>query len=160
MNILGVDIGYDRCGFAIIDSESNLLIDSGIILTDKSLPFPERLRILREDMITIKKKYYPEAICIEKLFFYRKNQTFEKICMSKGVALELFSDILIQEVEPLKVKNKITGIGNASKEDMREILSQRLKMNFEKYVDDEIDAICLGLYMSENIKLEKLYNKT
>lgn len=158
MVILGLDIGYDRCGFAVIDAHKKTIIDSGLVLTAKTLDFAKRLKILRKDLLYIKNKYNPEGICLERLFFNRKNETFERICMSKGVVLELFCNTRILEVEPLKVKREITGVGNASKYDMKKALSQRLNLNFDKYIDDEIDAICLGLYFAEHLQFEKLYN--
>lgn len=160
MVIFGLDIGYDRCGFSVIDVDTKRVIESGLVITEKKLDFSKRLKIIREDLLSIKNKYNPEGICVERLFFNRKNKIFEKICMSKGVVLELFSNTMIFEVEPLKVKKEMTGIGNASKDDMKKALSQRLNLNFDKYVDDEIDAICLGLYFAEHLEFQKLYNES
>ncbi len=153
MIILGIDIGYDRCGFAVVDADIMNVIDSGVILTDRELSFVKRLRVLREDMLYIQNKYLPMGVCIEKLFFYRKNKVFEKICMSKGVVLEIFADTVIYEIEPSKMKKDITGFGNATKEDIKKALSLRLGINFEDYIDDELDAISLALYGAQHTRL-------
>ncbi len=153
MIVLGVDVGYDRCGFAAVDVNTMNVVDSGIILTDKKQPFVKRLRVLREDMLYIQNKYFPVGVCIEKLFFYRRNKVFEKICMSKGVVLEIFADTVIHEIEPSKMKKGIAGFGNATKEDIKQALSFRLGINFDGYIDDELDAISLALYGAQNIRL-------
>jgi crossover junction endodeoxyribonuclease RuvC len=159
MIVLGLDIGYDRCGFALFDFEKEQLVYSGVILTDKSLDIQTRLKELRKDLAFIKKKYKPEAISIEKLFFNRKNTVFEKICMSKGVAFELFSDLRIIEVEPNKAKKDILGNGSLKKSEIRPIVEKIMKMDFKGFIDDEVDAIFLALYLIQFLKLEKMYNR-
>ncbi|BDQ04710.1 MAG: crossover junction endodeoxyribonuclease RuvC [Candidatus Dojkabacteria bacterium] len=153
MTILGIDVGYDRCGFAVVDVNTMNVMDSGVILTDRELSFIKRLRVLREDMLYIQNKYFPVGVCIEKLFFYRRNKVFEKICMSKGVVLEIFADTVIYEIEPSKMKKDITGFGKATKEDIKKALSLRLGVNLEDYIDDELDAISLALYGAQNTRL-------
>lgn len=156
---LGLDIGYDRCGFAFIDLETEKLLDSGVIITDKKLSIQRRLKILRDDLCIIKKKFKPELVCIEKLFFNRKNLVFEKICMSKGVALELFCESKVIEVEPKKAKKEVLGSGNVTKSEVKDTLGMFMKIDFSKYLDDEVDAIYLALYAAKLEQFEKLYNK-
>lgn len=159
MICLGLDIGYDRCGFAFIDTNQNdKLIDSGVILTEKTLPIQKRLQILRSDLATIKKKYKPDIVCIERLFFYRRNSVFEKICMSKGVALELFSNSEVIEIEPKKSKKEVLGDGNLKKGEIKEVMGKLLKTDFSGYLDDEVDAICLAIYAAQLEKFKKMYN--
>lgn len=158
MITIGLDIGYDRCGFAVVETNGELILESGIIVTDKSLPINRRLNVLRNDLEFIKKKYSPVAVCIEKLFFYRKNRVFEKICMSKGVALELFCESLIIEIEPKKAKKEIVGHGDATKNDIKKLLGLLLSIDFTEHMDDEVDAIYLGLYsarylLSKNLQI-------
>lgn len=153
MYILGLDIGYDRCGFAVFDIDSDNLLESGVITTDQNILFKERLRVLREDLMYIKNKFNPNALSIETLFFYRKNKVFEKICMAKGVAIEVFSDIDVFEIEPAKLKKLITGNGKAKKKDIRKSVSLILNYNFKNTTDDELDAIALGIYLKYLLKV-------
>lgn len=153
MSILGLDIGYDRCGFAVFSLITGDLVEFGVIVTDQSILFKNRLKILREDLLYIKNKFKPIAISIESLFFYRKNKIFEKICMAKGVALEVFSDIDIFEIEPAKLKKIITGDGKAKKKDIRKSISLMLNHNFKSTTDDELDAIALGLYLKTQLNV-------
>ena len=101
---------------------------------------------------------FTDIVCIEKLFFNRKNMVFEKICMSKGVALELFCEERIVEVEPKKAKKEILGSGNVTKQDVKDTLGILMKIDFSKYLDDEVDAIYLALYAGKLLSMEKLYN--
>lgn len=163
MIFLGLDIGFDRCGFAVLaydyKTRKQEILYAGSILTDKKLSIAERLKILHDDLISIKKKYQPEYMCIEKLFFNRENSTFEKVCMSKGIALMLFSDISILEVEPNRVKSVIVGNGHAKKPEIRMITEKILNRSLTKMYDDTIDAICLAMYHIEVRRVEKLQSK-
>lgn len=163
MVFLGIDIGYDRCGVAILDhdikSNTTEIVFAGSILTDKKDSIAIRLKVLYDDLLTVKKKYSPEFMCIEKLFFNRKNSTFEKVCMSKGIAEMLFSEIEILEIEPKVVKSNVIGNGNATKSEIRTILEKILNRSLAKIYDDTIDAICLAKYQIEVIRVEKLQGK-
>lgn len=160
MNFLGIDIGYDRCGVCVIDfsidKNSFEIVFAGSIITDKKLSFKERLKILDDDLRFIKNKYNPSYMCIEKLFFNRKNMIFEKICMSKGVALLVFNDIEILEIEPKRVKNVVVGDGNATKSQIKEVLEKLLNKDLSKVLDDTLDALCLALYNIDQYKIESL----
>jgi crossover junction endodeoxyribonuclease RuvC len=163
MVFLGLDIGFDRCGFAVLAYDSrtrkNEILYAGSILTDKKLSIGERLKILHDDLLFIKQKYEPEYMCIEKLFFNRENSTFEKVCMSKGIAMMLFSDIQTLQVEPNKVKSTIVGNGHAKKPEIRMITEKLLNRSLAKMYDDTIDAICLALYHIEVERVENLKTK-
>lgn len=153
-NILGIDVGYDRCGYAVIELSTANIINSGVIKTDALLVFKNRLRKLRHKMIYIKSRFKPKAISMELLFFYRKNKIFEKICMAKGVITEVFADLDIYEIEPAKMKKFTTGYGKAKKKDMRLSLKKMVAIDLKSKCDDEIDAIALGLYL-RNFLLNK-----
>ncbi len=163
MIFLGIDIGYDRCGICILDhnydnNEVKLLF-AGSILTDKTLTISSRLKIIHDDLLFIKEKYSPDHVSIEKLFFNRKNSVFEKICMSKGVAMMLFQDSNIVEVEPKVVKKNIVGDGSANKAQIKHFLSSVMKSDLSKVLDDTLDALCLALYNIDMVKYEQLHKR-
>ncbi len=158
MVILGLDIGYDRCGVCIIDE--GIIVFSGLIITDKTLTTSKRLNILRNDLVDIKNKYKPDKVGIEKLFFNRKNIIFEKVCMSKGVALELFCDCEIHEIEPKRIKKEVIGNGDADKKEVAAVLSKLINTDLTNYMDDVVDAIAIAFYVEQINILEKMYNKS
>lgn len=158
MVIMGLDIGYDRCGVCILNEDGSIEF-SCLIVTDKKDHIKDRLHTLHEDLLEIKKKYNPNAVAVERLFFNRKNSTFEKICMSKGIAMELFSNCEIEEIEPKRMKKELIGSGDADKEMVKLALSKILSANLDSYMDDVTDAIGLALFLHQKYKLEKMYNK-
>jgi crossover junction endodeoxyribonuclease RuvC len=160
MIFLGIDIGYDRCGFAVLEyakgSRNPSILSAGCITTSKEEDIFARLKSLSDDLVSIKNKYNPDYVSIEKLFFNRKNSTFEKVCMAKGVAGSIFSQCNICEVEPNTMKKYITGHGGANKKDIKIILEKILSMNLDKMYDDTIDALCLALYHCDSVKIQNM----
>lgn len=153
MIFLGIDIGFDRCGFGILEFEMQTkklsVISAGCITTNRQESIAKRLKCLTDDLNEIKHKYNPEFVSIEKLFFNRKNPTFEKVCMAKGVAMSVFASSELLEIEPKTMKKFITGSGNAGKAEIKAVLERILKIELKKIYDDTIDAIALGMYHAE-----------
>ena len=166
MTFLGIDIGFDRCGYAVLGTKGGEeegvmmrneveVVSAGVGGTDKGVGVEARLRVLYEDLVSLKKKYEPNYVSIEKLFFHRKNMTFEKICMAKGVAMLAFYDCEILEIEPKRMKREIIGDGNVKKSEIRPILEQLLGYSLQGVYDDTIDAVCLALYHERLVKFTK-----
>ena len=131
------------------------ILSAGCITTSRDEPIQLRLRCLSEDLNAIKQKYNPTHLSIEKLFFNRKNSTFEKICMAKGIALEIFADLEIEQIEPNKMKSYMTGNGKADKKEIKFVLEKILDRKLDKVLDDTIDAVCLALYHIDLVKFLK-----
>jgi crossover junction endodeoxyribonuclease RuvC len=77
--ILGIDPGYDRCGFALIEKngQKDLLINSVCFETDRKNEHPQRLLAVGLEFTRWLKKYSPDYIGIESVFF-EKNQLKEQ----------------------------------------------------------------------------------
>ncbi|MCX8034908.1 MAG: crossover junction endodeoxyribonuclease RuvC [Candidatus Dojkabacteria bacterium] len=156
MKILGIDIGYDRCGYAVFDLRSPIgPIDYGLIVTEKNVEMRLRLRKLKNALYENLSSHNIELVVLEKLFYNRKNTVFEKICMAKGVIMEFFADIKVIELEPKKVKKDILGSGDLNKSDIKRILKRIIHVdNMDRLKDDVIDAILLGYY---GVRLVQFY---
>ena len=78
MRILGIDPGTAIVGFSIIEYENKKinLLDYGCIYTDKNLPMEERLLEIFNGIEDIIKKYSPEHMAIEELFYFKNNIFF------------------------------------------------------------------------------------
>ena len=66
---------------------------------------------------------------------------------ARGVALLLAAENNLKVVEftPLEVKMAMTGYGRAEKDQVRKMVLAMLKINDNKKLDDEIDAIAIAL---------------
>ena len=89
MRILGIDPGTAIVGFSIIEYENKKinLLDYGCIYTDKNLPMEERLLEIFNSIENIIKKYSPEHMAIEELFYFKNNKTVISVGEARGVIL-------------------------------------------------------------------------
>lgn len=149
MRILGLDPGLAILGFGIIDTNGNRIkmVDYGIINTEPSLSFPERLKLLYDDLDFLIKRYQPDEVSIEELFFYRNVTTAIKVAQARGVQVLccLNNNLKIFEYTPLQVKQGITGYGRAKKTDVQECVRSFLNMKERPQPDDAADALALAI---------------
>lgn len=154
--ILAIDPGYDRCGVAIIDTGT--VAYSTCITTDKRDAHEARLAFVYGSLEQLLKEHRPEAIALETLFFSVNKTSAIKVAEARGVVLLLagLHDLAVVELSPQEVKLAMTGAGNASKEQVQKMVSLTLKIDMDKKIDDEIDAIALGIAASQKLRVENL----
>jgi crossover junction endodeoxyribonuclease RuvC len=90
-----------------------------------------KLAHIRERVSGIIQSYLPDELAIEAPFFGKNVQSMLKLGRAQGVAMAaaLERDIPITEYAPLKIKMSITGNGQASKEQVADMLKRILKLN-------------------------------
>ena len=156
MLILGIDPGFERMGCAVLEKSpgGEKLIYSSCLVSSKNDPHEKRLLVLAEGLKKIIKKFKPDAMAIEKLFFTANQKTALKVAEARGVALLLAAEnnFKVFEFTPLEVKMAMTGYGRAEKDQVRKMVLAMLKMDNSKKpageagkLDDEIDAIAIAL---------------
>lgn len=149
MRILGIDPGTAIVGFSIIEYENKKinLLDYGCIYTDKNLPMEERLLEIFNGIEDIIKKYSPEHMAIEELFYFKNNKTVISVGEARGVILLAGkkNGLSIQGYTPLQVKIGITGYGKADKKQVQLMVKTLLKMKEIPKPDDAADAIAIAI---------------
>ena len=88
MRIFGVDPGTATTGYGVLDivgPNSFIYIGSGIVQTKKDRSMPERLQIVRADMLCLIQQYKPDIVVIEQLFFFRNATSFNRVSINRGV---------------------------------------------------------------------------
>ena len=119
MRILGIDPGYAIVGYGIVEYDGFRFdaVAYGAVTTPAKEKFPERLRMIYEDLSFLVKKYQPDHLAIEKLYFNTNTTTAIDVAQARGVILLCATEngIPIFEYTPLQVKQAITGYGRAEK---------------------------------------------
>ncbi|MCX6731428.1 MAG: crossover junction endodeoxyribonuclease RuvC [Candidatus Parcubacteria bacterium] len=149
MIILGIDPGFDRMGCAVIKKENNKenLLYSTCLITDRKLTYEKRLLSLGKEIKKIIKKFRPNVIAVEKVFFFKNQKTVMRIAEVRGIILYLSaaSNIPVKEFTPLQIKMGMTGYGRAEKQQVQKMVSATLKIKKTPKYDDEMDAIAIAL---------------
>lgn len=147
--ILGLDPGYGRLGFGVLDRNGRgelTYVTCGVITTDKDLLMSERLREIAHDLRTLIDKHQPELVVLEELFFAKNTTTGLKVAEVRGVIqlLAIESGALCVEVKPVEVKMAVTGQGNADKKQMQKMITMLLKLDAVPQPDDAADALAIA----------------
>jgi crossover junction endodeoxyribonuclease RuvC len=151
MRVIGIDPGTARLGYAVLDFNNNnslpVIIDCGIISTNKSYSDAQRLMEIRADLLLILDKHKPQFASIEKLFFFKNLKTIIPVAQARGVCLELLVNqgLEVCEYTPLEMKKNITGNGMAKKDFVSKVIHEYLGLKQAIKPDDAVDAIGLAL---------------
>lgn len=128
--ILGIDPGTNIMGYGIIrcDGEKIELIVMDVFNLKKYPSHTDKLKKIFEQTLAIIKKYKPEELSIEAPFYGKNVQSMLKLGRAQGAAISaaLYKNIPIYEYSPRKIKQSITGNGNASKEQVAAMLKNIL----------------------------------
>jgi crossover junction endodeoxyribonuclease RuvC len=150
MKIISIDPGYERLGVAILEKnkgEKEKLIFSECFKTSAKIPHHERLSLIGNRIKEVIKKWKPEALATEKLFFSGNQKTAMLVAEARGVILFTGSSVGLQvfEYTPNDVKIAITGYGRSEKKQMINMVRKLIVCPANTNSDDEFDAIAIGL---------------
>lgn len=147
--ILGIDPGTAVLGYGIIREQGNniSLITMGVVkmgyLDDHALKLQ---RIFKKTTALIE-EYKPDSVALEAPFYGKNIQVMLKLGRAQGVAMAaaLNFDIPIFEYAPRKIKQSVTGNGNATKEQVAGMLKSLLKFNESPEFLDATDGLAVAV---------------
>lgn len=149
MSIIAIDPGYDRCGVAILSQEKGVahIIYSTCLTTKKSDSQEKRLASIYTELQALILSHTPSHLILETLFFSVNKKTALKVAEARGAILLLagLHNLSLIELAPQTVKIALTGVGNASKEQVTKMVHLLFPQQNKGVLDDEIDAIALGV---------------
>lgn len=147
--ILGIDPGTIVLGYGIIEVERNKinLLSMGVIQLSKYDDALEKLKIIYEKIQGLIENYHPHACAIETPFFGKNVQSMLKLGRAQGVAIAsaLTNQVPVFEYSPKKIKQSITGNGNASKEQVAAMLQRLCYFELQPKFFDATDGLAAAL---------------
>lgn len=152
MIILGIDPGFERMGCAVLEKSptGESVLYSTCVTTNRQDAHEKRLLVLAKGLRKIIKKFRPNIVAVEKLFFTTNQKTAIKVAEARGVILLTAAENRLPVIEftPLEVKMALTGYGKAEKIQVKRMVLAILKRETIPKSDDEIDAIAVALTCS------------
>jgi crossover junction endodeoxyribonuclease RuvC len=147
--ILGIDPGTIIMGFGLIAVKQKgiELLDMGILKLSTTDDAYKRLEKIHNKVSELIKKYKANDFAIEAPFFGKNVQSMLKLGRAQGVAIAaaMQAGLPICEYSPKKIKQSITGNGNAGKEQVMKMLQQILAFKEEPKYMDATDALAVAL---------------
>ena len=163
MLILGLDPGMAETGWGIIrrlktnpssakrKSENKNgfeTVSYGCIKTFVGQSLPQRLLVLRNELQQIIRKYEPDCLAIEQLFFGRNSKTAMIVGLARGVTMVTAAekDIPVFEYQGLRVKLNLAGHGRCSKRGMQSAVRRILNLRSLPRPQHASDALAVAIY--------------
>jgi len=115
-----------------------------------------RLQLIHKKVESLIKKYKPTEFAIEAPFFGKNVQSMLKLGRAQGVAIAaaISAGLSVTEYSPKKVKQAITGNGNADKEQIFKMLKRILGLKEAPQYFDATDALAVAVchhYQTSNV---------
>lgn len=158
--ILGIDPGTIAMGYGLIEVEGNhiTLIDLGVLKPGKVNDGYKKLQLIFNTVSGLITRYQPDSFAIEAPFFGKNVQSMLKLGRAQGVAIAaaMRHGLDITEYSPKKVKQSITGNGNADKEQVLKMLQQLMVFKATPKQYDATDALAVAVchFFQENSVLK------
>ena len=147
--ILGIDPGTNVMGYGLIHctGEKMKVIQFGVIHLSKYKNHEIKLKKIFERVTELIKEYLPDEVALEAPFFGKNVQSMLKLGRAQGVAMAaaLNRGMPIHEYAPKKVKQSVTGNGNASKEQVAHMIQMLLKFEEAPKLLDATDALAVAI---------------
>lgn len=147
--ILGIDPGTVIMGYSIIEVVNNIITVKEI----NALKLPakkdnyERLQLIHQRVTVLMNLYHPKELAIEAPFFGKNVQSMLKLGRAQGVAIAAAMNfgIPVTEYSPKRVKQSITGNGNADKEQIWKMLLNIVSLENKPNHFDATDALAVAI---------------
>jgi crossover junction endodeoxyribonuclease RuvC len=160
--ILGIDPGTVVMGYGIIAVTNNkpALLEMSILKLSGKLDHYQRLQAIHQKVTELIARFHPDCFAIEAPFFGKNVQSMLKLGRAQGVAIAaaIAAGLDVSEYSPKKVKQSITGNGNADKDQVWKMLQHilTLKPADLTYLDSS-DALAVALchHFQDNPLLKK-----
>ncbi len=161
MIVLGIDPGLSLTGWGVVASRGRnglTLIEYGCIKTESGKSLCERLKEINHTIRDLIKKFNPEVMAVEELFFAKEAKTVASVGQARGAILLAAVDegLTVFEYNPRKVKIALTGYGSADKLQIQRMVKGLLGLADIPKPDDAADAVAIAVCHLNSAKLNSL----
>ena len=157
MRILGVDPGTVNMGWGVIESDNaqTAYVNCGILKQQSGSEMGGRLLFFYEELLKIIEKYHPAVCAVESPFVGENIRSAFVLGKAQGIAIlaAAAKGLRVVEYPPNLVKQRLSGYGHSSKEQMQTMLALLLNMENLPKQTDATDALAIALchHMQEQI---------
>ena len=160
MKIIGIDPGLVQTGYGIINVNNNQtsLIDYGIIKPQPKDSLANRLLAIFNDVCEIISNHNPQIFAIEEVFYGKNVKSSMRLGQARGASMVAAASkgIPVYEYSARKVKQSVTGNGNAHKTQVQFMVKAKLKMDHNPEPMDAADALAIALCHDHQFRMADL----
>jgi crossover junction endodeoxyribonuclease RuvC len=125
----------------------------GSIKTWAKLGLGDRLEIIYLRLADLIKKYHPDMMAIEELFFCNNAKTALIVGQARGVVVLAAKINRVRSIEftPFQVKQAVSAYGHAGKNQVQKMVQLILKLKDLPKPDDAADALAIAICALNNL---------
>ena len=159
--ILGIDPGTLLMGYSVIEAfKNNFTIKTiDVLKLSAKKDHYQRLQLIHQRIMELVEEFTPDACAIEAPFFGKNVQSMLKLGRAQGVAIAaaMSKNIPVTEYSPKKVKQSITGNGNADKDQVFKMLQRLTALPDKPKYYDATDALAVAIchHFGDSIGIKK-----
>ena len=148
--LLGIDPGTNVLGYAVVEVQAKKklhIVEMGVVkMSHFDNPY-DKLGKIFERLVAIIKHHRPTAMAVEAPFFGKNVQSMLKLGRAQGVAIAagISQRLEVTEYSPKKIKQSVTGNGNAAKEQVAAMLEMTLQADLSEQYLDATDALAAAV---------------
>ena len=147
--VLGIDPGTLVTGYGIVTRRGSTLrmVTCGTITNRSDVAMPLRLHRIYKELQALLKQHTPDEVAIESAFYGKNVQSALKLGHARGVSLlaAVEKNLPTAEYSPREVKLAVVGKGNATKEQVRFMVSALLQAPSPTMLLDASDALAVAI---------------
>ena len=146
---MGIDPGSSCTGYGIVEEVNNVLkvVYWGSVKSKPRQPFSQRLKFIYDELIVVIRKFNPDDVAIEDMFFATNVKSALKLGQTRGIAVlsAVNEGKAVAEYSPLEVKQSVVGYGRAEKTQVQEMVTSLLRLKEKPEPLDASDALAVAI---------------
>ena len=146
---MGIDPGSRCTGYGVIEETNSSLnvIHWGSIKSQTRQPFPQRLKFIYDELTMVVRKFNPDEVAIEDMFFATNVKSALKLGQTRGIAMlsAVNEGKPVAEYSPLEVKQSVVGYGRAEKTQVQDMVTFLLRLKEKPGSLDASDALAVAI---------------
>lgn len=123
---IGIDPGSRFTGYGVVEGDGCRLrhIASGVIRIRPQLTFPERLKVIYEELVSVIESLEPRWMAVEEVFIAKNVRSALLLGHARGAAIlaGVNSGLALFEYSPLQIKQAVVGYGRAEKDQVQNMV--------------------------------------
>jgi crossover junction endodeoxyribonuclease RuvC len=150
MRVLGIDCGGQCTGYGVVEEDGSGVLRylcSGAIRLSSQNPLEQRLRQIAEELGKIIRKYVPQQVAIEDVFYAVNVKSALKLGHVRGVAMLVAAQAGLEVIaySPLSIKSAVVGYGKAEKSQVQRMVARLLDLPAPPEPADAADALAIAI---------------
>ena len=146
---MGIDPGSSCTGYGIIEevNSSIKVVHWGSVKSKPRHPFPQRLKSIYDKLSMVIRKFNPDEVAIEDMFFSNNVKSALKLGQTRGIAVlsAVNEGKPVAEYSPLEVKQSVVGYGRAEKTQVQDMVTSLLRLKEKPEPLDASDALAVAI---------------